>query len=69
MIKHPDLFTNDFEKNKQLLTTVATIQYKGLRNEIAGYITGVIRDQESDGGEEEGQTLEQVVAQPAGDQP
>ncbi len=69
LVKHPDLFTNDFEKNKQLLLSVATIKYKGLRNEIAGYITAIIRGEESAGEEEEGQTLEQAIAQPADDQP
>ena len=69
LVKHPDLFTNDFEKNKQLLLSVATIKYKGLRNEIAGYITAIIRGEESVGEEEEGQTLEQAIAKPADDQP
>lgn len=69
LVKHPDLFTNDFEKNKQLLLSVATIKYKGLRNEIAGYITAIIRGEESTGEEEEGQTLEQAIAKPADDQP
>ena len=69
LVKHPDLFTNDFEKNKQLLLSIATIKYKGLRNEIAGYITAIIRGEESVGEEEEGQTLEQAIAKPADDQP
>lgn len=69
LVKHPDLFTDDFEKNKQLLSSVAVIKYKGLRNEIAGYITAIIRDLASDGEEKEGQTLEQAIAQPVDDLP
>ena len=61
--KHPDLFTTDFEKNKELLTEVAIIRTKSLRNEIAGYITVVMRDKMED--EPEGQTIEDVVVQPA----
>ena len=62
--KYPDLFTDEFEKNKQLLVTVATIRSKTLRNETVGYITSAIRER---GGkdEDEGQTLEEAVAQPA----
>ena len=61
--KHPDLFTSDFEKNKELLTGVAIIRTKSLRNEIAGYITAVMRDNMED--EPEGQAIEDVVVQPA----
>ena len=61
--KHPDLFTADFENNKELLIEVAIIRTKALRNEIAGYITGAMRDQIED--EPEGQTIEDVVVQAA----
>ena len=61
--KHPDLFTTDFEKNKELLIEVAIIRTKALRNEIAGYITATMRDQIED--EPEGQTIEDVVVQAA----
>lgn len=37
--KHGNLFTTDFEKNKEILSQVAVIRSKELRNEIAGYIT------------------------------
>jgi small subunit ribosomal protein S17e len=37
--KHGNLFTTDFEKNKEILSQVAIIRSKELRNEIAGYIT------------------------------
>ena len=60
--KHPDLFTTDFEKNKELLTEVAIIRAKALRNEIAGYITAAMHDRME---EPEGQTIEDAVVQPA----
>ncbi len=37
--KYGNLFTTDFEKNKEVLSRVAIIRSKELRNEIAGYIT------------------------------
>ncbi len=41
--KYGDMFSTDFDKNKEVLNTVAIIRSKGLRNEIAGYITGYMR--------------------------
>ncbi len=41
--KHGNLFTNDFEKNKSILSRVAIIRSKQLRNEIAGYITDFVK--------------------------
>lgn len=40
--KYPDLFTRNFEHNKQVVKRVATIPSKRLRNKIAGYITHLI---------------------------
>jgi small subunit ribosomal protein S17e len=40
--KHGNLFTTDFEKNKEILSQVAIIRSKELRNEIAGYITRLV---------------------------
>lgn len=40
--KYPELFTRDFEHNKQAVMRVATIPSKKLRNKIAGYITHLI---------------------------
>ncbi len=34
-----DSFSNDFEKNKQILKELATIPSKVLRNRVAGHIT------------------------------
>ena len=37
------MFGIDFDKNKEVLSKVAIIRSKGLRNEVAGYITGYMR--------------------------
>ena len=39
MKKYSDLFSNDFEKNKNLLDEFVIIQSRLVRNRIAGYIT------------------------------
>jgi len=41
--KHGNLFTTDFEKNKEILSQVAIVRSKELRNEIAGYITRLMK--------------------------
>ena len=41
--KHGKLFTTDFDKNKEVLSKVAVIRSKELRNEIAGYITRLVK--------------------------
>ncbi len=41
--KHGDMFTIDFDKNKDVLTKIAIMRSKNLRNEVAGYITGYMR--------------------------
>lgn len=40
--KYPNLFTRDFEHNKRIISKLATIPSKKLRNQIAGYITHLI---------------------------
>ena len=44
--KYGNLFTNDFDKNKALLSQVALIKSKQLRNKIAGYITDFMKESE-----------------------
>lgn len=39
-------FGSDFAKNKEALNEVTIIRSKGLKNEIAGYITKVIKNEE-----------------------
>ena len=46
--KYPNVFTSDFEKNKELLEKYLEIDSKHLRNRISGYIVNLlkIRNQE-----------------------
>jgi len=43
--RYGDMFSIDFDKNKEVLEKVAIIRSKGLRNEVAGYITGYMRSE------------------------
>ena len=46
--KHGNLFTDDFDKNKDVLGQVAIVLSKQLRNEIAGYITSSKKKEKED---------------------
>ena len=37
--KYPEAFNTDFETNKQHVTKLTTVESKGVRNRVAGYIT------------------------------
>ena len=37
--RFPDSFNTDFETNKESVTALTTVESKGVRNRIAGYIT------------------------------
>ncbi len=37
--RYPDLFTNEYEKNKEAVSKVAIFRSKELRNRVVGYIT------------------------------
>ena len=41
--RYPDKFVQDFEQNKKLISELATVRSKVLRNTIAGYITSYLR--------------------------
>lgn len=41
--KHKDEFTTDFSENKKILDKIAIIRSKGLKNEMAGYITKYLK--------------------------
>ena len=41
--EYQDKFGTDFSSNKQLLNEVSIIRSKGLKNEIAGYITKILQ--------------------------
>ncbi len=43
MKEHPDRFTSDFKKNKEVLGELKDIQSKKVRNVLAGYITKEVK--------------------------
>lgn len=71
--KHKSKFNESFTDNKKLLDQVAIIRSKGLKNEIAGYITKFIKNEKREeeiklsqaaaSQEEETQT-EEIVKEP-----
>lgn len=40
---YPDLFTEDFEHNKRVVANLVETPSKKLRNQIAGYVTRLVR--------------------------
>lgn len=40
---HPDLFTEDFNMNKQVVGKITSYKSKRLRNQVAGYITSLVK--------------------------
>ena len=40
--KYPDLFTQDFQHNKLVVSKLAIVPSKKLRNQVAGYITHLV---------------------------
>ena len=44
--EHKGKFGTDFSTNKQFLNEVSIIRSKGLKNEIAGYITKILKRQQ-----------------------
>ena len=44
--KYPNIFTIDFDKNKELLNKYADIDSKHLRNRIAGYMVNLLKIKE-----------------------
>ena len=45
MNEYSERFGTDFSTNKQVLNEISTIRSKGLKNEIAGYITKMLQRQ------------------------
>ncbi|MEM4311346.1 MAG: hypothetical protein QXX95_03055 [Nitrososphaerales archaeon] len=41
--RYPNLFNIDFEENKTKLSEIAMITSKQLKNELAGYITKIVK--------------------------
>lgn len=40
---YPDMFKSDFQHNKNLVSKLVNIKSKKLRNQIAGYVTHLIK--------------------------
>ena len=51
--RYPDLFTGDFDKNKQALAQVSIVRTRSLRNQLAGAITKIIHKQRTEMGEQQ----------------
>lgn len=46
--QHGNEFTNNFEKNKEIVDKVTDINSKKIRNVIAGYITRLVKAKKGD---------------------
>ena len=58
---YKEKFGTDFRQNKQVLDEIAIVRSKGLKNEIAGFITAHLR-RELEEEKEESQAVEQAQA-------
>ena len=57
MTTYKGKFSNDFAHNKQVLNEVAIVRSKGLKNEIAGYISTYIKRELEAKQEKESETV------------
>ena len=55
---YKDKFGTDFVQNKKILDQIAIVRSKGLKNEIAGYITTYIKREIEEQNEKEAQRIE-----------
>lgn len=60
--RHPALFTENFQENKVKLDEVAIILSKQLKNQIAGYITILVKNQKK--AQDAPETSEEMVPSP-----
>lgn len=60
--RHKEKFTTDFVQNKKLLDQIAIVRSKGLKNEIAGYITKFIKRENASKALKEEERAEEEVA-------
>ena len=60
MALHKARFGTDFAQNKKALGDIAVVRSKGLKNEIAGYITTFIKREIEDQKEKEAQAMEET---------
>jgi len=45
---HPNNFTDNFEQNKKIMTEIAIVRSKSLRNRVAGYIASKLKRENSE---------------------
>lgn len=64
--RYPDKFVQDFDQNKKLISELATVRSKVLRNTIAGYITSYLRKNSS---QKEPQGASSEVPEQASEEP
>lgn len=58
--RHKDKFTTDFAENKKILNQLVVVRSKGLKNEVAGYITKYLkREVDTNVKDEEEQKVEE----------
>ena len=55
---YPDLFTDNFETNKKLVSALTEWKSKKLRNQVAGYITSLVKQRLANLKREEAQGTE-----------
>ena len=60
MALHKSRFGTDFAQNKKALDDIAVVRSKGLKNEIAGYITTFIKREIEDQKEKEAQAMQET---------
>ena len=58
LVLYKDKFGTDFAQNKKVLDQIAIVRSKGLKNEIAGYITTYIKREIEEQNEKESQRIE-----------
>lgn len=63
MAAYKGKFGTDFKQNKKILDEVAVVRSKGLKNEIAGYITSHLRRELEE--QQEKESMQQQVEQVA----
>ena len=59
---YKEKFGTDFAQNKKVLDQVAIVRSKGLKNEIAGYITTYIKREIEEQNEKEAQRIEAAAS-------
>ncbi|MEK6834015.1 MAG: hypothetical protein AABY31_00845 [Thermoproteota archaeon] len=60
MALHKSRFGTDFAQNKTVLNDVAIVRSKGLKNEIAGYITTFIKREIEEQKEKEAKAMQET---------